>query len=102
MSDLDSNLVSTIMNLGEDRMGELVGQLLANPSFAKTVERAVTSGLRAKQNVDSTLTTVFSAANVPTVDDISEVKTKLGELEDAMADVEDRLVRLIERFEDDA
>ncbi len=102
MSETENNLVSSIMNLGEERMGELVGQLLANPRFAGAVERAVTSGLRAKKGVDSTLSSVFSAANVPTVEDVVEVKTKLTELEDALGDIEDRLGRLLDRLEADA
>lgn len=100
MSEADNKLVASLLNLGEERMGELAGQLLAHPKFSVALERAIDSGVRAKKGVDDTLSTVLSAANVPTTRDLEAVDGRLGELEESLIDIEDRLRSIYRRLQD--
>lgn len=93
------NLARTILGLGEERMGELINQLLANERFVNAMQSAVTSSLTAKKSVDKNVTRLLGLVNVPTLEDVDDLRDKLNELEDLLADVADRIRRLDERLE---
>lgn len=93
------NLARTILGLGEERMGELINQLLANERFVNAMQSAVSSSLSAKKSVDQNLTRLFGIVNVPTLEDVDELREKLNELEDLLGDIHDRIRRLDERIE---
>jgi hypothetical protein len=95
----DVGAVKTILGLGEEKMGEVVNQLLANEAFVSAVQKAITGGLSAKRAVDKNLSRVLSIANVPTLDDVDQVKTKLRELEDALQEIGERVRALSEKAE---
>ncbi len=97
MAQDEGGIVAQLLNLGEDRMGEVVNQLLANEAFVGVLQNTISRSLAAKRSVDSTLGTVLGAANVPTLEDVEEVRDKLVELEDVMVEVEDRLKRVVKR-----
>jgi len=93
----DQTVVQQVLSLGEERMGDVVNQLLANESFVSAMQTAITQGLAAKRSVDSTVGTVLGAVNVPTLDDVDDVRSKLLELEDVLAEVEVRAKRISKR-----
>lgn len=99
MSQEATNIVQSILNLGEERMGEVVNQLLANDTFVSVIQTTITSSLSAKQNVDRRLVDLLSAINVPSLEDLEAVTGKMDELEDLLSEVEDRLHRLREKVE---
>jgi hypothetical protein len=100
MSDSsESNAVKTILSLGEEKMGEVVGQLLANESFVRAMQTAVVSGLSAKRNLDRGLASVLGLVNIPTVDDVDKVRGRLMEVEELMGEIGDRLAGLHDRIE---
>ena len=45
--------VKTILGLGEEKMGEVVNQLLANEAFVSAVQKAITGSIGAKRSVDN-------------------------------------------------
>lgn len=96
----DNGLARTILSLGEERMGELLNQLLANERFVQAMQTAVASSLNAKRSVDKGLTRVLTLVNVPTLEDVDELRDKLHELEDLLAEIHDRVRRLDERLAD--
>jgi hypothetical protein len=100
MSHDDQSIMNNILSLGEERMGELVTQLLKNDSFVDAMQRAITSSLAAKKSVDKGLVGIYSALNVPTLDDVEELRGKLNEVEDAMGLIEERTRALHARFSD--
>lgn len=99
MAQDEGGIVQQLLNLGEDRMGEVVNQLLANEAFVGALQNTISRSLAAKRSVDTTVGTVLGAVNVPTLEDIEEVRDKLVELEDVMVEVEDRLKRVVKRVE---
>lgn len=99
MSAEDNGLVKSLLNLGEERMGEVVAQLLANERFVTAMQGAVTQGLQAKRTVDKNVSRLLDIANVPTLEDVYQLREKLGELEDMLGDVLDRVQQLDERID---
>lgn len=101
MSDQDNGLVKGLLNLGEERMSEVVSQLLANERFVSAMQGAITQGLQAKRSVDKNVSRLLDAANVPTLEDVYQLREKLQELEDLLGDVLDRVQHLDERISSD-
>lgn len=99
MSEQDNGLVKGLLNLGEERMGEVVAQLLANERFVAAMQGAITGGLQAKRSVDKNVSRLLDMANVPTLEDVYQLREKLAELEDLLADVLDRVQHLDERLD---
>ena len=95
----DVGAVKTILGLGEEKMGEVVNQLLANEAFVTAVQKAITSGLTAKRAVDKNLSRVLSIANVPTLDDVDQVRQKLRELEDSLQEIGERVRAVSEKLD---
>lgn len=98
-TEQDNGLVKNLLNLGEERMSEVVGQLLANERFVNAMQSAVTQGLTAKRTMDKSVSRIFHFANVPTLEDVEQVREKMQELEDMLGDVLDRVQALDERLE---
>ena len=99
MAETDSKLVQGVLSLGEERMGEVVAQLLANDSFVAAMQGAIATSLAAKKRVDQSAATLLGVAGVPTLDDLAEVRGRLDELEGSLGDIEDRIVRMMERVQ---
>ena len=98
----DDNIAKSILGLGEERMGELLNTLMGNESFVQAMQGAISSSLAAKRVVDKNLERVFNFWNIPTLEDLDQVKDKIEELEDIMKQVQDRLLDLDERLEEKA
>lgn len=93
------NAVKTILGLGEERMSEVVNQLLGNETFVNAMQGAITQGIAAKKTVDTTVAKMLNVVNVPTLEDVDQVQAKVEELEDALKTIHDRLRRLDEKLE---
>jgi hypothetical protein len=81
-----------LMKLGEEKLTQLLTQMLANEGFVTALQGAIQGALKAKGSMDKGLIAIFSAFNVPTVEDVSHMQSKLAELEEAVAD----LTRVVE------
>jgi hypothetical protein len=69
------------LSAGEERMGRLVTQLLSNERFMHGVQSVVSSALQAKTTLDRGVKSAMQAVNLPTTDDVEELRRKLSELE---------------------
>ena len=97
----EQNAVKTILSLGEEGMGEVVRQLLANESFVTAMQKAVVGGIEAKRNIDKGLTSVLGLVNIPTVEDVDKVRGRLAEVEELVAQLTSRLESLSERLDEE-
>jgi hypothetical protein len=97
----EQNAVKTILSLGEEGMGEVVRQLLANESFVTAMQKAVVGGIEAKRNIDKGLTSVLGLVNIPTVEDVDKVRGRLAEVEELVAQLTTRLESLSERLDEE-
>jgi hypothetical protein len=98
MGDKENGAVKTILGLGEEKMGEVVNQLLANEAFVSAMQKAIAGSLGAKRSMDKTLSTVLGMVNVPTLEDVDKIRDKMNELEEAMAEIGERLEKLNDKL----
>lgn len=98
-SDTSDTAVKTILSLGEEKMGEVVRQLLANEGFVTAMQKAVVGGLSAKRNLDKGLSGVLGLVNIPTVDDVDKVRNRLTEIEELVAELGKRLETVSEKLD---
>jgi hypothetical protein len=76
-----SPAVKRALAAGEERMGKLVTQILSSERVMHGVQTVVASALNAKSTFDSGVKTAMQAVNLPTTDDVAELRRKLSELE---------------------
>lgn len=100
MTDSEHTAVKTILGLGEEKMGEVVRQLLANEGFVTAMQKAVVGGLSAKRNIDKGITGVLGLVNIPTVDDVDKVRNRLTEIEELVAELTTRLEKVSEKLDE--
>jgi hypothetical protein len=96
--DDHQSAVKTILSLGEEKMGEVVNQLLANEAFVGAVQRAISGSIVAKRSMDKGVNTLLGLVNVPTLEDVDKIKEKLDELEDTLAEIGAKVESLQEKL----
>ena len=95
----EQTAVKTILSLGEERMGDVVRQLLANESFVSAMQQAVVGGIEAKRSIDKGVSSVLGFVNIPTIDDVDKVRGRLAEVEELVQLLTSRLETLSERLD---
>ena len=70
-----------LLEMGEEQVGKLAGQLLANEAFMSGVQTAVAKALEAKGVVDRQLALGLRALQVPTRDELQRLNERLDEIE---------------------
>jgi hypothetical protein len=78
---LKNPAVKRALEMGEERMGRLVTQLLSNEKVMHGVQTVVSSALQAKSSFDRGVRTAMQAVNLPSQDELEELRRKLSELE---------------------
>jgi hypothetical protein len=78
---LKNPMVKRALTVGEERMGKLVTQLLSSERVMHGVQTVVASALNAKSTFDRGVKTAMQAVNLPTIEDVEELRRKLSELE---------------------
>ena len=97
--DGPAHAVRTILGLSEEKMGEVVSQLLANEAFVGVVQQAITRSLEAKRGVDKGLSTMLGLVNVPTLEDVEKIRGRLNDVEESMAEIASRIEGLTEKLD---
>ena len=78
---LKNPAVKKALERGEERMGRLVTQLLSNEKVMHGVQTVVSSALQAKSTFDRSVKSAMQAVNLPSADDLEELRRKLADLE---------------------
>ncbi len=81
---LKNPVVKRALAAGEERMGKLVTQLLSNEKVMHGVQTVVASALNAKSSLDRGVKTALQVVNLPTTEDVEELRRKLSELEEML------------------
>jgi hypothetical protein len=82
---LKNPAVKRALAAGEERMGKVVTQLLSSDRVMQGVQSIFASAVSAKSTFDRGVRTAMQAVNLPTTEDIDELRKRLAELE-AMLD----------------
>jgi hypothetical protein len=94
---LKSPMLKKALTAGEERMGRLVTQVLSNERVMQGVQTVVASALNAKSTLDRGVKTALQAVNLPTTEDVEELRRKLTELEDVLDGLAARVDSAAER-----
>ena len=78
---LKNPAVKRALEMGEERMGRLVTQLLSNEKVMHGVQTMVSSALQAKSTFDRSVKSAMQAVNLPSSDDLEDLRRKLADLE---------------------
>ncbi|MFN7134879.1 MAG: hypothetical protein ACK4N5_22555 [Myxococcales bacterium] len=90
----ENPVVKKMVAVGEEQVGKIAQQLLANEKFVGAVQTLVGNTLKAKGLLDKNIRMALSAMNLPSTADVESLKTKLEDLEDTMKRLEDSIARL--------
>ncbi len=88
---LRNPMVKRALTAGEERVGKVLTQLLSSERVMQGVQTVVASALNAKSTLDRGVKTAMSAVNLPTTEDVEELRRKLGELEVLIDGLNDRV-----------
>jgi uncharacterized protein YhaN len=94
---LKNPVVKRALAAGEERMGKLVTQLLSSERVMHGVQTVVASALNAKSTLDKGVKTAMQAVNLPTTEDVEELRRKLSELETMLDGLAEKVARDEER-----
>ncbi len=88
---LKSPAMKKALAMGEERMGRLVTQLLSNERVMHGVQTVVSSALQAQSTFDRGVRSAMQAVNLPSTDDVDELRRKLAELESVVDGIASRV-----------
>lgn len=80
-----SPMLKKALAAGEERVGKVVAAVLSNERVMARVQGAVTTALEARAAVEKGVKSALHAVNLPTGDEVAELKRRIAELE-AMID----------------
>ncbi|MBX7115758.1 MAG: hypothetical protein K1X64_15625 [Myxococcaceae bacterium] len=89
-------MMKKLVATGEERIGKIAAQLLANEKFVATIQTIVSRTLSAKGTLDKSIRTALSAMNLPSTGDLEILKEKVGELEKLLGTIEGKVDQLLE------
>jgi hypothetical protein len=82
---LRNPLLRKALQAGEERLGQVVGKVLANERVAGGVQVLLTGAIQARAPLERGVAQALRAAHVPSRDEVEALRTRIEELE-AMLD----------------
>jgi len=78
---LKSPALRRVLSAGEERVGRVMGRVLASESVTSGLRTLFTSALQARETFERAMQEALHAANLPSRGDVAALKKKLEELE---------------------
>lgn len=95
---LKSNpVVKRLVQTGEAQVGKIVQQVLANEKFVAGIQTVVQTTLNAKGAFDRNIRMALSAMNLPSTQDLEQLRNKVGELEVVLVKLDEKVNQLLEK-----
>ena len=88
--DPDPDFVAKLSRQGEEALGKIADQLIANPS----INRAITSAFDAREKAVQAQEAAMGALNIPSAADIERLTRRLRSVSQRLEGIEDALDRL--------
>lgn len=79
--------IQKMMSAGEAQLDRLISQMLANEKFVAALQTAVSRTVAAKGTLDKSLRTVLATMNLPSVQDIDDLRGRLDELDRSLGEL---------------
>lgn len=77
--------------VGEEKLSEWADRVLNNEQLATRLSQAVQGALAAKEQAQAAVKASLAALNVPTLDDLQRLESRLGEVESLFGDIREHL-----------
>jgi hypothetical protein len=87
-------VMKRLVATGEQRIGQLVQQLISNEKFVAGIQTIVSRGLAAKGALDKSLRSALAAMNLPSTGDLETLREKVEELETNLGALESKVAQL--------
>ena len=87
---LESPALRKALRAGEERVGRVMGKLLASEGLGNGLQSLVSSALQARTTLEKGVSQALHAANLPSKDDVAALKRRLAELEEMIDGLADR------------
>jgi hypothetical protein len=84
-------IVKKIVNLGEERIAEVVDELLSNDKVSSVVAKAMTRTQGFKSILDKNVSLAFSLLNQPTREDFDKIRKHVRNLDRQIEDLNEKL-----------
>ncbi len=89
-------VMKKLVATGEERIGQLVQQLMSNEKFVAGIQSIFSRGLSAKGAVDKSMRSALSAMNLPSTADLETLREKIDELEKVLGTLEEKIDQLVD------
>lgn len=86
--------VQKVMAAGEAQLDRLASQILGSERFISVVQTAVSRTLSARDMLDRSIRAVLATMNLPSVQDIDDLRRRLDELDRSISELADKLGQL--------
>lgn len=92
----DNPVMKKLYATGEEQIGKIAQQLLANEKFVTTIQTLVSRTLSAKGTLDKSIRSALGAMNLPSTGDLEILREKVDDLERLLSSVESKVDTLVE------
>ncbi|HVP67296.1 MAG TPA: hypothetical protein VMT17_08540 [Anaeromyxobacteraceae bacterium] len=90
---LNHPIVKQARAAGEERVGKAVAQLFSGDRAGSAFQTVLAAAGEARQRLDRGLRAALDAAQVPSAQDVADLKRRLGEMEELLDQLAGRLAR---------
>lgn len=87
----NNSVMKRLVETGEERIGKLAQQLLANEKFVSALQGFISRSLAAKGTLDKSIRSALAAMNLPSASDVEGLQAKISDLERMLASIEDKV-----------
>ena len=84
-------VMKRIMDRGEEMIGKITNQVLSNEQFLTALQTIITRAVATKSRVDKNVQHALSSLNLPSTADLQKMNDRIGDLEELLEGVNDRL-----------
>lgn len=92
-------VVKKIMDKGEEVIGRAANQLMSNEKFMLAVQQVIAKAMETKVVVDKNVQQALSGLNIPSTADIRKFMDKMGEVEELLDGVSEKLVAIDKKLD---
>lgn len=90
------NIVKKIVGLGEDRIAEVMNELMSNEQVSNVISKAMTRTQRYKHMLDKNVEMALSMLNQPTREDFDKLRKHIRNLDRQIEELDERVTQLVE------
>jgi polyhydroxyalkanoate synthesis regulator phasin len=90
---IENPVLKKALEAGEERVGKVVGKLLASDGLATGVQSLFSTARQARETLERGVSQALHAANLPSKDDVAALRRRLEELESMLDGLSDKVGR---------